>query len=129
MDLARNRKDRGLFFVRRSVRLNRILRRPGVAFRLAASAFSLAGRTIALRRHLINTNLLIDIALSKENPMAEPVRHLPEEADIGSGEKNPGQKETEKMIEQVGDKAPQPGQDQRARDEGKAPDTPARTGK
>lgn len=28
-------------------------------------------------------------------------RHLPQEQDIGSGEKGPGQKDTEKIIEQV----------------------------
>ncbi|MES2537327.1 MAG: hypothetical protein V4632_15795 [Pseudomonadota bacterium] len=48
--------------------------------------------------------------------MIKPVKHLPDEADIGSGEKNPGQKDTEKMIEQVGNKT-------RERDQ---PDTPAR---
>jgi hypothetical protein len=56
--------------------------------------------------------------------MAEPVRHLPDEADIGSGEKNPGQKDTEKMIEQVGRKPPQPEQsdeNRRERNEGKDP--------
>lgn len=36
--------------------------------------------------------------------MQKPIRHMPTEADVGSGEKEPGQKETEKMIEQVGDK-------------------------
>jgi hypothetical protein len=52
---------------------------------------------------------------------------LPDEADIGSGEKNPGQKDTEKMIEQVGDKARRPEQnDQNQREPnqtGKTPDT------
>lgn len=32
--------------------------------------------------------------------MTQP-KHLTQEADIGSGEKNPGQQETEKMIEKV----------------------------
>lgn len=36
--------------------------------------------------------------------MENPIKHMPTEADVGSGEKEPGQKETEKMIEQVGDK-------------------------
>ena len=36
--------------------------------------------------------------------MQNPIKHMPTEADVGSGEKGPGQKETEKMIEQVGDK-------------------------
>lgn len=30
--------------------------------------------------------------------------HLPNEADIGSGEKGPAEHETQKMIEQIGDK-------------------------
>lgn len=34
--------------------------------------------------------------------MKEPSKHMQDEPDIGSGEKNPGQKDTEKMIEQVG---------------------------
>ena len=34
--------------------------------------------------------------------------HLDHEADIGSGEKSPGQRETEKLIEEVGDRAKQP---------------------
>lgn len=36
--------------------------------------------------------------------MQNPIKHMPNEADVGSGEKGPGQKETEKMIEQVGDR-------------------------
>ncbi len=36
--------------------------------------------------------------------MPNPIKHMPNEADVGSGEKGPGQKETEKMIEQVGDR-------------------------
>ena len=39
-----------------------------------------------------------------EHGMENPIKHMPTEADVGSGEKGPGQKETEKMIEQVGDK-------------------------
>ena len=39
-----------------------------------------------------------------EYAMQNPIKHMPTEADVGSGEKGPGQKETEKMIEQVGDK-------------------------
>lgn len=35
--------------------------------------------------------------------MKPPLTHLPDEADIGSGEKSPGHRDTEKMIEQVGD--------------------------
>jgi hypothetical protein len=34
--------------------------------------------------------------------MKQPIRHLPDEADIGSGEKSPGHRDTEKLIEQVG---------------------------
>lgn len=34
--------------------------------------------------------------------MKPPITHLPDEADIGSGEKSPGHRDTEKMIEQVG---------------------------
>lgn len=41
--------------------------------------------------------------------MSQP-KHLTQEADIGSGERSPGQKETDKMIEQVpSDKEPAPG--------------------
>ncbi len=36
--------------------------------------------------------------------MEQPIKHMPTEVDVGSGEKGPGQKDTEKMIEQVGDK-------------------------
>jgi|GEM_PF-2753786 len=34
--------------------------------------------------------------------MKDQVKHMQDEPDIGSGEKNPGQVDTEKMIEQVG---------------------------
>ena len=44
--------------------------------------------------------------------MQNPIKHMPTEADVGSGEKGPGQKETEKMIEQVGDKVSETQDDQ-----------------
>lgn len=43
--------------------------------------------------------------------MQNPIKHMPTEADVGSGEKGPGQKDTEKMIEQVGDKVGDTGSD------------------
>lgn len=36
--------------------------------------------------------------------MQQKVTHLPNEADIGSGEKGPAEHETQQMIEQIGDK-------------------------
>jgi hypothetical protein len=36
--------------------------------------------------------------------MQKPITHMPAEADVGSGEKGPGEKETDEMIKQVGDK-------------------------
>jgi hypothetical protein len=36
--------------------------------------------------------------------MQNQIKHMPTEADVGSGEKGPGEKETEEMIRQVGDK-------------------------
>jgi 50S ribosomal subunit-associated GTPase HflX len=39
-----------------------------------------------------------------ENAMQEPIKHMPTEADVGSGEKGPGEQETDEMIKQVGDK-------------------------
>lgn len=36
--------------------------------------------------------------------MQKPISHISNEADVGSGEKGPGEQETDKMIEQVGDK-------------------------
>ncbi len=36
--------------------------------------------------------------------MQKPIRHMPTEADVGSGEKGPGERETDEMIKQVGDK-------------------------
>ena len=33
--------------------------------------------------------------------MTEPDKHLTQEADIGSGEKTPGERETRKQVEQV----------------------------
>jgi hypothetical protein len=38
--------------------------------------------------------------------MAEETKHLIDEADIGSGEKNAGQKETDKQVEQIADRHP-----------------------
>lgn len=46
--------------------------------------------------------------------MENPIKHMPTEADVGSGEKEPGQKETEKMIEQIGEKVGKT-QDEQAR--------------
>jgi len=39
-----------------------------------------------------------------ENAMQTPIKHMPNEADVGSGEKGPAEKETDEMIRQVGDK-------------------------
>ncbi|HEX8883765.1 MAG TPA: hypothetical protein VF797_04685 [Noviherbaspirillum sp.] len=36
--------------------------------------------------------------------MQKPITHMPAEADVGSGEKGPGERETDEMIKQVGDK-------------------------
>jgi len=36
--------------------------------------------------------------------MQKPITHMPVEADVGSGEKGPGERETDEMIKQVGDK-------------------------
>lgn len=36
--------------------------------------------------------------------MRKPITHMPVEADVGSGEKGPGERETDEMIKQVGDK-------------------------
>ena len=36
--------------------------------------------------------------------MQTPIKHMPHEADVGSGEKGPGERETDEMIAQVGDK-------------------------
>ena len=36
--------------------------------------------------------------------MQKPITHMPAEADVGSGEKGPGEQETDEMIKQVGDK-------------------------
>jgi hypothetical protein len=51
-----------------------------------------------------------------EHAMENPIKHMPTEADVGSGEKGPGQKETEKMIEQVGDKVSETHEDQDQKD-------------
>lgn len=40
--------------------------------------------------------------------MKQRITHLREEADIGSGEKTPGQQDTEKFIEQIGTREPPP---------------------
>ncbi len=47
--------------------------------------------------------------------MAEQTKHLVDEVDVGSGEKNPGQKETEKLVEQIADRHP-PDQNDSAND-------------
>jgi hypothetical protein len=39
---------------------------------------------------------------AEKHSMKNQPANLPEEADIGSGEKTPGQQDTEKLIEQVG---------------------------
>jgi hypothetical protein len=36
--------------------------------------------------------------------MQEPIKHMDNEADVGSGEKGPAELETERMIEQIGEK-------------------------
>jgi hypothetical protein len=51
-----------------------------------------------------------------EQTMENPIKHMPTEADVGSGEKGPGQKETEKMIEQVGDKVSETHEEQGQKD-------------
>jgi hypothetical protein len=67
--------------------------------------------------------------------MKPPLTHLPDEADIGSGEKSPGHRDTEKMIEQVGNsparKPPERDKEQgnngstgKARDNGQPRDEP-----
>lgn len=40
---------------------------------------------------------------AKESP------HLIDEADVGSGEKSPGQRETDAMVEQIGEQPPAAG--------------------
>jgi hypothetical protein len=40
----------------------------------------------------------------EEHSMQQKDTHMPNEADIGSGEKGPAEHETQKMIEQIGDK-------------------------
>ena len=54
--------------------------------------------------------------------MENPAKHMPTEVDVGSGEKGPGQKETEKMIEQIGDKVTETHDEQ---DRGDGKDKPA----
>jgi len=48
--------------------------------------------------------------------MQNPIKHMPNEADVGSGEKGPAEKETERMIEQVGDKVSETHADQGRKD-------------
>jgi hypothetical protein len=48
--------------------------------------------------------------------MQNPIKHMPNEADVGSGEKGPAEKETERMIEQVGDKISETHADQDRKD-------------
>lgn len=47
--------------------------------------------------------------------MAKRIRHLMDEADVGSGEKNAGQEETEKEMEQIAGRHP-PHQDKSQND-------------
>ena len=53
--------------------------------------------------------------------MENPIKHLSTESDVGSGEKGPGQKETEKMIEQVGDKVDQTHREEKQSGAGEKP--------
>lgn len=53
--------------------------------------------------------------------MQNPIKHMPSEADVGSGEKEPGQQETEKMIEQVGDKVDETKRDEKQSGGGNKP--------
>jgi hypothetical protein len=55
--------------------------------------------------------------------MENPIKHMPTEADVGSGEKGPGQKETEKMIEQLGDKVSEAHEDIEQKDSKEKPAT------
>jgi hypothetical protein len=94
MDLARNRKDRGLF----------LPPAPTLPLPDAASCFFRVQnyRIASVSHHdKFCSKACLD---AKGMFMTKPVKHLPDEADIGSGEKSPGQKDTEKMIEQVGNK-------------------------
>jgi hypothetical protein len=52
-----------------------------------------------------------------ESATEHPIKHMPTEVDVGSGEKGPGQKDTEKMIEQVGDKVGETRDEQGRNDE------------
>jgi len=45
--------------------------------------------------------------------MAQEIKHFPDEADIGSGEKTPGQKEVEKDVNSVGKVPPSPSSESR----------------
>lgn len=48
--------------------------------------------------------------------MQTPIKHMPTEADVGSGEKGPGERETDEMIKQVGDKVEETRQSDREKD-------------
>lgn len=41
--------------------------------------------------------------------MKDPAKHMIVEEDVGSGEKTPGQEDTDKIIDQVGKKEPDDG--------------------
>jgi hypothetical protein len=53
-----------------------------------------------------NCSILVCVLIINklEKTMQNSVNHISNEADVGSGEKGPGEQETDKMIEQVGDK-------------------------
>ncbi|MFS0754513.1 hypothetical protein ABC383_07415 [Noviherbaspirillum sp. 1P10PC] len=55
--------------------------------------------------------------------MQTPIKHMPAEADVGSGEKGPGERETDEMIKQVGDKV-----EETRRQSDKQKDQPASAG-
>lgn len=44
-----------------------------------------------------------------EQPAAKSGPHMMDEPDVGSGEKTPGQRETEALIESIGERPAQPG--------------------
>jgi hypothetical protein len=48
--------------------------------------------------------------------MQNPIKHMPMEADVGSGEKGPGHIETEQMIEEIGDKVSKTDKDRGEKD-------------
>ena len=49
--------------------------------------------------------------------MQKPITHMPTEADVGSGEKGPGERETDEMIKQVGDKVEETRQTEQPKDQ------------